>query len=164
MSVFAVHYPVEIQALWIPGRLPGLNEIIDAAGTRKGTWNAYMSMKQKWGLNIATHARGQGFAAFEHGHFTYLFQEPNHRRDPSNVIAGGVKLIEDALQEAGLLKNDGWGEVLSIRPYYLVNANGGAAETAGVSLFITQDEPLSFEEAVHEHDKNRRKATPRGRK
>ena len=160
MHNLAVEYPRNLQSLFIPGRMPGLNEIIEAAGTRKGKWNAYMTLKSKWGDVIAAHARIQRFAEVKDGHFTYLFEEPDRRRDPSNVIAGGVKLIEDALQEAGLLANDGWGEVLSIRPYFTV----GEREFVGTSVWITPDEPLTFEEAVHEHGKNRMKGMPRGRK
>ena len=119
MTQAAEPWPRAIAHLWIPGQMPGLNEIIDAAKTRKGQWNAYNDLKRKWATTIATHAMGQRFPKIQQGHFTYLIQEPNRRRDPSNVIAGVLKLTADALQEADLLENDGWEQVLSIRPYFL---------------------------------------------
>lgn len=111
------------QDLWIPGPLPGLNEILDARGivmkTKDGVarrHDGYSKMKRTWSERIALYARQQGFATVTGAaHFWYNIAEPNRRRDPSNFVAGAVKLIEDALQDAGLLKNDGWEHVLSIK-------------------------------------------------
>jgi hypothetical protein len=144
-----------VHSVWIPGPLPGLNEIIDARGHVRGKWNGYMAMKTKWGDRIATMAFVQKFPKITGGYFTYLFVERDRRRDKSNIAGGGVKLIEDGLQEAELLENDGWDQVLEIRPYFTVMA-GGAAEHVGVSLSVSQDEPLTFEEAILECQKNRR--------
>lgn len=36
----------------------------------------------------------------------YRFYEPDRRRDPSNIASMAVKVIEDALQECGVLPND----------------------------------------------------------
>lgn len=130
--------------LWIPGPMPGLNELIDARMLRKGKWNGYSSLKKKWGQTIGLMARTQGFTRVESGLFTYLIDEPNQRRDPLNIVAGAVKLIEDGLQEAGLLGNDGWSQVLEIRPYWRLDK-----QKPGVSLFVTQDETLTFAEACY---------------
>lgn len=151
--------PLEILSLWIPWQMPGLNEIIREKGRIRGKWNGYMTMKEQWGNRIAGQAMVQKFPKLERGHFTYVFEEPNRKRDPSNVIAGGIKLIEDALQVAELLPNDGWEQILSIRPYYLCIEGG----KANVSLFVTHDEPLTFETAAYEHSKNQRPRY-RGRK
>jgi hypothetical protein len=112
-----------MKRLFIPHVLPGLNEILDArkrklVGAGRGG-DMYNLMKSRWATVIKGLAHQQGFDVQEGGYFTYLFLEPNRRRDPSNIVAGGVKLIEDALQEAGLLGGDGWKHVLGIAPYWV---------------------------------------------
>jgi len=50
----------------------------------------------------------------------YLWVMPNARRDKSNVVAGGRKVIEDALgprtkrnpQGMGILRGDGWNDIV----------------------------------------------------
>lgn len=126
--------------LWVPGPLPGMNEIIDAKATVFGRgrkkMSAYTAMKKRWDGVVALHALAQRFQAVESGHFTYLIREPSKRRDPSNVIAGAVKILEDGLQKAGLLPNDGWKQVLGINPVWMVDS-----DRPGVSLFVT-DSPM----------------------
>jgi hypothetical protein len=102
---------VTTRTLTIPARMPGLNELIESAAIHR---LRYRSMKQKWGRTVSLLARAQGFSPItEPSHFEYEFGEPTRRRDPSNVAAGGIKILEDALQEAGLLPNDNWEWVLS---------------------------------------------------
>lgn len=83
-------------------------------------------MKRDWTARIALAARLCGFERVERGFFSYLFVEKNRRRDPSNVISGGVKLIEDALQEASLLEGDGWKQVRGLRAHWRLGASPGA--------------------------------------
>lgn len=121
--------------LVIGARLPGLNEIIDASkqlrGEGKKKWNGYQRMKKHWGGVIAALARVQGFRV-SGTHWSYEFREPNRTRDPSNFIAGGIKLIEDALQSEGLLENDGWQQVESITVSWRVDKkNPGVTVTVG---------------------------------
>lgn len=109
--------------LWIPARMPGFNEILDARMIRgKGAkstyqWNAYSQMKKRWAGNIRILCWHRRLEFIERGFFTYLFVEPNRKRDLSNITAGGIKLIEDALIEAKILENDNWEHVRDIRPY-----------------------------------------------
>lgn len=133
--------------------MPGFNEILNAKGAAFGGGrSAYTRMKKQWAKKIAWAASMQGFEPVERGHFTYLFREPSRRRDPSNVMAG-VKFLEDALQLCGLcsqcekkgrksgscesaecnplLPNDGWNEVLGIRPHVVLDK-----EWPGVTLFV----------------------------
>jgi hypothetical protein len=104
------------QTLFIPGPLPGLNEIIDAkartsktAGSGGRRWDAYSDMKRALGVKVMLVARARGFKKIEKpAIFMFEFLEPNRRRDPDNFVSGGKKVIFDALQEAGLLENDNW--------------------------------------------------------
>ena len=87
--------------LTIPGLLPGLNEYIDAERSYKGKYKA-ASMKRR------TQLRGVRFT--RPVVIRYLWVEPSRRRDKDN-IAFAKKFIQDALVEAGVLRNDGWSEI-----------------------------------------------------
>ena len=124
-----------MQRLWIPGPLPGLNEILDARMVqgiqRRGGKGTYSAMKRKWTEVIALQTMAQKLKGIETTRFTYLFYEAHNRRDPSNVFGGGIKLIEDALITAQLLDNDGRKHVHEIRPHVTTRK-----ERPGVSVFF----------------------------
>lgn len=104
--------------LWIAGRLPSLNQIIEeSAGASKG-WSKYNQTKQRWTAQVILMARTKNIGAIPPSYFAYLFCEPNRKADPSNIVGGGVKIIEDALQAAKLLENDGWHDVLGYVGYW----------------------------------------------
>jgi len=95
--------------LVIPGRLPGLNEYIAA---ERGHLYAAANMKKKTQGQIIRHIKQQlrGIAFDRTVDIHYLWVESNQRRDKDNV-AFGKKFIQDALVEAGILKNDGWRDI-----------------------------------------------------
>lgn len=148
-----------MQRLWIPGRVPGLNEILDArasfghvvnaSGKR---YNAYSALKKQWGARVKLCANIARIKSIESAYFTYLFRERDKRRDPSNFCAGGAKIIEDALKEAGIIRNDGWSVVEGIAHYWLVDK-----PLEGVTLFLTQRLPLDRADAIWRDDNERRK-------
>lgn len=117
-----VGFPGVTWLLRIGSRLPGLNEIISSSATATRGWSGYNTLKQRFTAQVILFARVRGLTAIGPGFFTYLFVEPDRRRDPSNVVGGGVKLIEDALQAAELLPNDGWQHVLGYVGYWTVGA------------------------------------------
>lgn len=41
----------------------------------------------------------------------YRYYEASKRRDPSNVASCAVKIIEDSLQQCGVISNDGWANI-----------------------------------------------------
>lgn len=105
-----------VQSFFIPGQLPGLNDLL-AWAKRRGVevgrqgkrWSSYAEQKQAWEEAI--------FVVIRNGKLSpcsgpvvvdYLWKESSRRRDPSNVAAGGRKFIEDALVRAGILRGDGW--------------------------------------------------------
>jgi hypothetical protein len=109
-------------------------------------------MKKQWGEAIALLASAQGLKRVEAGYFTYLCRERNKQRDPSNVGAGAVKLIEDALQYMGFMDNDGWSQVLGYVPHLHVDAS-----MPGVTVFVHPERLLTKEEAIAADDDARRK-------
>lgn len=52
----------------------------------------------------------------------YIFYEPDKRRDKMNIFSFADKVIEDALQETGIIKNDGWKEVINCTHEFYIDA------------------------------------------
>lgn len=128
--------PIELaQFLWIPWRLPKLNQLLDARGSiytpkgKKSTSgktkhiralpNGYSVMKKHWTSLLAMHMRTRGFSVLPGcWDFTYLFVEPNSKFDPSNISSAAIKFIEDALVKDKRMEGDGWATVHSITCYF----------------------------------------------
>jgi hypothetical protein len=98
-----------LATLWVPGPLPGLNELIDAAKGSGGRGAGYARLKRQWTQIVWAHAKLARLPAFP-GRVILDFgwYERDRRRDPDNVAAGGRKLILDGLVAAGVLEGDGW--------------------------------------------------------
>ena len=105
----------EIRTFFIPGPLPGLNEIIGAAkrsgnahGRQGKRWNAYSEMKNTWQGIIAAEIKRAKITPVKVPVFIIFgWWETNKKRDPDN-IAGAKKLILDSLVSTGILAGDGW--------------------------------------------------------
>lgn len=90
-----------MQTVWIAGKLPGLNEYINACRS-----NAYTGAKMKkdveqliaWQIIKVKPAKGAVFIRF-------WWHESTKRRDKDNVMSA-KKFILDALQKCGKIKND----------------------------------------------------------
>lgn len=93
--------------LIIPGRLPGLNEITDAARTSK---YESANMKKAYTELVAWHARSARLPRFDRVDLVITWYEPNQKRDKDNIMAG-QKFILDGLVQAGVIANDGWKQV-----------------------------------------------------
>lgn len=98
----------KIASFWIPGQLPGMNDMTAKRGRGRGF--AYADAKQKWTNDIAMLARSARVPHFDRVHITYRWVEPNRKRDPDN-IAAGHKHINDGLVLAKVLDNDGWKQI-----------------------------------------------------
>ena len=116
------------QTFFIPGPLPGLNDIIAwskqhgrAIGRKCKRWGMYAQEKKAWEdmiIVIIQQARIKPVTAPVT--IRYGWSEPNRRRDLSN-IAAGKKLVEDALVRAGILHNDGWKEMVGFTDLFVVD-------------------------------------------
>lgn len=118
---------------WVAGKVPSLNDLIDAKGTRApiirsiimrqkpkkgqrgGGFDLYNDIKQDW-TQRTIRAVGSPFVRVTSAYFGYVVVEERKNRDPSNVVSAAIKFIEDGLIKAGVIPNDGWGNVLGIRP------------------------------------------------
>lgn len=70
----------------------------------------YNNLKKQVHERVALCAGSQKFEV-RGSHFNYLLVEGDMRRDPSNAAGAAIKMIEDGLQRAKLLANDGWQQV-----------------------------------------------------
>lgn len=106
----------------IPGRLPGTNEIIDAAKNNK---YKYSRMKSEWTHTIAWLAKK--LPAYNRVDITITWYEPNEKRDPDNIM-GGQKFILDGLVTAGVIQGDTQRYINSIKHLWGVDRENPRVE------------------------------------
>ena len=94
----------------ISGRLPGMNEIIDAA---KSHYALYAQMKETYTTMVAWLAKK--LPKYDKVNIIITWYEPDLRRDPDNVTGGGTKFVMDGLVMAGVIPNDTRKHVNSIK-------------------------------------------------
>ena len=119
------------QVFFVPGPLPGLNEII-AAGKQlipwlsKGKRRVYelTILKKEWDEKVSMAAMLHGIKPMESADFRIVWIELNRRRDKDNILAG-KKFILDGLVKAGILKNDGWKQVGRFTEDVILGENAG---------------------------------------
>jgi hypothetical protein len=90
--------------LTIQGRLPGLNEYIQAERTHRYKASA---MKKEWTSQVKMDAKVQKLKKCHPVEIIFTWFEPNMKRDKDNV-AFAKKFILDGLVDAGILEGDGW--------------------------------------------------------
>lgn len=113
------------QSFFIPGQLPGLNEIIEAAKVRRGAWSKYGDMKDAHSAYIVTLIRQAKLEKMDYISVSFEWVEPTRKRDKDN-IAAGKKFILDAMKAAGVIANDGWKNIESLHDTFTVDrANPG---------------------------------------
>lgn len=89
----------------IPGELPTMNEIIDAA---KSHYGEYAKMKRANTGLVALVARRA--PRQQRVDLKIKWYRANKRHDKDNIMAG-QKFIFDGLKEAGVIKGDGWKQI-----------------------------------------------------
>ena len=111
----------------VPGRLDGLNEYTSANRT-----NPYKGGKMKkdneetviW--SIRQQLRGLHINCPVT--LKYTFYEKNKRRDLDNISSFAHKVIQDSLVKTGILKNDGWNEIVGFRDSFAVDKDNPRIE------------------------------------
>ncbi len=122
------------QRLWIPGPLPGMNEII-AAAKSGGKGRVYAAMKASHTSAVTLFARKARLKPIDFAVFGFDWHEPTRRRDPDNLMAG-AKFILDGLVKAGVIPNDGWDNVGGLVHCWTLSKN------RGVHVTIEEKRPL----------------------
>ena len=111
-------------SLWIPGPLPGLNDLIKAAKGAGGTGRGYSRLKRQWTQTVWALAKRQRLPMLIGARLVFEWREKGRRRDPDNIAAGGRKLILDGLVLAKVLPGDGWAHVLGWTDRFCVVGSG----------------------------------------
>ena len=95
----------------IPGRLEGLNAYTNAQRTNPFV-GAKMKKEQTRLIALSDDVRNAVPIPDDAYPVTVKIDwyEPNKRRDPDNIVSA-KKYILDGLQEAGIIRNDGWSEI-----------------------------------------------------
>lgn len=87
----------------IPGKLPGMNEIIQAAKCGKKSYQPYNELKRQYTDEITWLAKK--LPSYNTVIVIITWYEPSARRDIDNITAG-TKFIMDALVNAEVIKDD----------------------------------------------------------
>lgn len=58
----------------------------------------------------------------------YRYFEPSMKRDPSNISAFAIKVIEDALQKCGVISNDGWANIAGYSQDFFIDKDNPRIE------------------------------------
>lgn len=85
--------------LWVPGRLPSLEDLVAAAKSGHGKRNGYARLKKQETERVMWLARAAGLKLVTGPvriHFCWKVT-PDMRTDPDNLAAGGRKILLDAL-------------------------------------------------------------------
>ena len=106
--------------LTILGKLPGLNDYIDAERTNR---HKGAKMKADSGTIVAVAIRQcmMGVRIEKPVFMEYTWIEPSRRRDKDNISSFGRKVIQDALVSTGVLKDDGWKHVVGFSDKFEVD-------------------------------------------
>lgn len=96
------------QTFFLPGKLPGMNEILRLKGAgRRGGNFGYNAMKKKIHRQVWGEVRKRKIDPVACARMDFLWVEPNRKRDKDNICAAR-KFVLDGLVEAGVLQGDGW--------------------------------------------------------
>lgn len=93
--------------LTIPGRLPDLNDMTNAARANKF---ASAAMKKEYTVMVAWIVKAARIPQMEKIDLIFTWFEPNKKRDKDNIMAG-QKFVLDGLVVGGAIKNDGWAQI-----------------------------------------------------
>ncbi len=124
------------QRFFVSCRLPGTNDIINAAKSRKGNWSGYAEMKVMYESLIKDDIRKAKLKPCPGKVMISLhWVEPNAKRDLDNIRAG-VKLINDALVNMKILKTDARSQVVGFVDTFAIDK-----ERPGVWVTLEDAQP-----------------------
>ena len=113
--------------LIIHGRLDNLNDYIAAcrANQYKG---AHLKAKNEQKVQAEIYEQFGRLRITNPVRMTYRWYEKDRRRDLDNISSFGRKIIQDALVDTRVLKNDGWNEITGFSDEFFVDAHNPRIE------------------------------------
>lgn len=126
--------------------MPGLNELFAARiqifGSSAHTGkiaNGYSKLKREYEAKVRWYmARKKLSKAPFPCWMSYLVIEPNQMRDPSNIVAGAMKLIEDSIK-GKVIEDDSWAYIKGITAWWDVAPEPGVLVAWGESGFSKEE-------------------------
>lgn len=106
--------------LVIPGTLNNLNDYIAAERANRYE-GAEMKVQNENIVSVYIRKYMRGVSIDKPVFMEYLWVEPNRRRDLDNISSFGRKVIQDALVNTGVLKNDGWKHITGFSDRFKVD-------------------------------------------
>lgn len=114
------------QTLVIPGQICDLNTYIGAERTNR--FKAAKIKKDEGELVWALIKQQSLKPCPRPVQIVYKFYCKNKRKDKSNICAFAIKVIEDSLVTAGVLKNDGWDDIIDFSHEWEIDADNPRIE------------------------------------
>ena len=113
--------------LIISGRLDNLNDYIAAcrANQYKG---AHLKAKNEQKVRAEIYEQLGRLRITRPVRMIYRWYEKDRRRDLDNISSFGRKVIQDALVDTRVLKNDGWKEIVGFSDEFFVDAHNPRIE------------------------------------
>lgn len=105
----------------IEGRLPGINELINADRRNVHAGN-HMKRENQEAVQMYIFRDLRRLHIEEPVLLHYRFYEPNKKRDLDNISGFAHKIIQDALVSTGVLKNDGWANIAGMDDLFFVDS------------------------------------------
>lgn len=106
--------------LIVKGRLDNLNDCTSACRTNQYK-GGQMKAKNENVCKLHIKSQLRGVRIEKKVYMRYRWFEKDRRRDLDNVSSFGRKVIQDALVECGVLKNDGWKNIVGFSDDFFVD-------------------------------------------
>lgn len=113
--------------LIIHGRLDNLNDYIKACRTNQYK-GAHLKAKNENKVQAEIYEQLGRLRITHPVRMSYRWYEKDRRRDLDNVSSFGRKVIQDALVETRVLRNDGWKEITGFSDEFFVDARNPRIE------------------------------------
>lgn len=112
--------PNKTYKLVIETILPDLNSYQYAC---RSHYSKGAKMKKQWVFTVSAYIYQQlkGLTIDKKVKIDYIWYEPNRRRDLDNISSFGRKVIQDALVDSGVLKNDGWKNIVGFSDSFFID-------------------------------------------
>ena len=113
--------------LIIPDSLPGLNQYQYAC---RSHFSKGAEMKKNAIMIVSAYIYQQlkGVKIDKKVKIDYIWYEKNKKRDLDNISSFGRKVIQDALVDNGILKNDGWEDVVGFSDSFYIDKDNPRIE------------------------------------
>lgn len=113
------------QKFTIPGRLDGLNSVTNANRTNK--YAGARLKRENEDLVLSSILQAKLKPMTKPVFISFLWIEPNMKRDKDN-IASAKKMVLDALVKGGIIKNDGWKDIVGFSDSFCIDKNNPRIE------------------------------------